>query len=339
MSRYTNFCSLRNYLRMEKQKDEFEPIGPIKIEGDVPPPTKWKKACFLPFVWMIPETLEFYINTTKCTIYPYVFGVIMVIFDYFWWQKYILPVLPNNFNFLKILEFIFLALALLSMEIARYMNPGILPWNWALTKKKKFTTKELRDGFAITDEQIDWAKSHESPKRAWFSGGSGFFILRGDHMCGWLGNWVGQKNHRYFVLGLLYGTTYITIFWVTLLYAIYQRAVKCRIWITCTIFIITLFFSGIGYMQMFTQIRNICKNTLLVEMLSGTSGMYAHGKFMEGWIEVFGPLKYFPLWFIPIPIPPSTDGFSYEPNPDFVPIKSKISLTEVRNNSNNKPLL
>lgn len=45
-----------------------------------------------------------------------------------------------------------------------------------------------------------------------FSRSAGRFVIRADHICGWIANWVGKRNHKHFILFTLYaGIFYISL--------------------------------------------------------------------------------------------------------------------------------
>lgn len=51
-------------------------------------------------------------------------------------------------------------------------------------------------------------KNHSKLPFASFSKSSGRFVIRADHICGWIANWVGKRNHKQFILMLLYGSLF-----------------------------------------------------------------------------------------------------------------------------------
>lgn len=85
-------------------------------------------------------------------------------------------------------------------------DPGFLPYNWALTQKYWYTWEEQLTGLAQTQEQYDFVKDHPRPPHVSFSRTYGRFVIRGDHICDWISNWVGKRNHKQFILMLVYGS-------------------------------------------------------------------------------------------------------------------------------------
>jgi hypothetical protein len=95
-------------------------------------------------------------------------------------------------------------LFLWSYFAAMCMDPGFLPYTWVTTQKTQYTWQEQLSGLAIHSDQIQFAKSHKPPFAS-FSKQSGRFVIRADHICIWIANWVGQRNHKQFTLLLVWG--------------------------------------------------------------------------------------------------------------------------------------
>jgi hypothetical protein len=91
------------------------------------------------------------------------------------------------------------------------MDPGFLPFTWVRTKRFWYSWEEQLDGLAVTDAQFAFACAPENrAPGSSFSRTSGRFVIRADHICGWIGNWVGKRNHKQFMLFNFYG------FWLAL---------------------------------------------------------------------------------------------------------------------------
>lgn len=122
---------------------------------------------------------------------------------------YFVILLPNEYLpaqiFLTIIIIFFLILFCWSYFSAVCMDPGFLPFNWIQTKKFSYSWQDQLSGLAVTSEQFEFARhpSHRPPKSS-FSHSSGRFVIRGDHICGWIANWVGIRNHKQFILMNLY---------------------------------------------------------------------------------------------------------------------------------------
>lgn len=130
-------------------------------------------------------------------------------------------------------------------------DPGYLPFNWWTTKKSKYSWDELISGTAIRKEQFDYVQSVPHPPGCSFSRTSGRYIIRADHICGWIANWVGKRNHKHFVLFQFWGgITALSMFvwrwfpktslrdvnntmWVLEIFAMLLEAVMC-VALTCS---------------------------------------------------------------------------------------------------------
>lgn len=92
---------------------------------------------------------------------------------------------------------------------ATFMDPGFLPFNWIDTKQFWYSWEDQLAGLAITDEQIAFARDPKNkPPGCSFSVSSRRYIIRADHMCGWIANWVGKRNHKQFLLMNFWGAAY-----------------------------------------------------------------------------------------------------------------------------------
>lgn len=88
---------------------------------------------------------------------------------------------------------------------AMCMDPGFLPYNWSKTKRSWYSWQEQLTHLAVKEAQFEYAENHEKPLRSSFSKSAGRFVLRADHICGWICNWVGKRNHKQFILMGFYG--------------------------------------------------------------------------------------------------------------------------------------
>ena len=104
----------------------------------------------------------------------------------------------------EVLNAMFIILFLWSYFSAACMDPGFLPFNWVATKRYKYSWDELLAGLAIREDQYLFAERNRPPCSS-FSKSAGRFVIRADHICGWIGNWVGKRNHKNFILMNLWG--------------------------------------------------------------------------------------------------------------------------------------
>jgi hypothetical protein len=79
-------------------------------------------------------------------------------------------------------------------------DPGYLPFNWSLTCRTKYSWHELLDGTATEEDQFAFVRVARRPRGCSFSSSAGRFVIRADHVCGWIANWVGKRNHKFFLL-------------------------------------------------------------------------------------------------------------------------------------------
>lgn len=117
--------------------------------------------------------------------------------------------LSSKWKILCLLNILFsLAMFLWSYLAAVCMDPGFLPYDWFATQRTKYSWEEQLEGLATTSEQFEFAMSHPRPLGSCFSSRSGRFVLRPDHICGWIANWVGKRNHKQFILMMIYGSLF-----------------------------------------------------------------------------------------------------------------------------------
>jgi hypothetical protein len=109
---------------------------------------------------------------------------------------------------------ILLFMFLWSYYAASCMDPGFLPFDWVRTQRFRYDWQDQLSGLAIRSDQIAFAEEHR-PAFASFSRAYGRFVIRGDHICGWIGNWVGKRNHKQFLLMGFWGAFYAIslMFW------------------------------------------------------------------------------------------------------------------------------
>ena len=136
--------------------------------------------------------------------------------------SYFIIILPKSYFIAQILFpipiVVFLVLFVWSYFASLCMDPGYLPYDWINTKKSFYSWQEQLSGLAVTKEQFAFAliKSNRPPHCA-FSHTAGRYVIRGDHICGWVSNWIGKRNFKQFLLMTLYGgfftlTLFCTVF-------------------------------------------------------------------------------------------------------------------------------
>ncbi|OHT09148.1 DHHC zinc finger domain containing protein [Tritrichomonas foetus] len=141
------------------------------------------------------------------------FPILVTCLTLFCLIDYFVTAAPYQYKIIQIIApfpiFIFLGLFMWSYFGAVCMDPGYLPFNWIQTQKFYYTWQEQLSGIAVTQEQVNFAKTPKNrPPHCSFSTSAGRYVLRADHICGWIANWVGKRNHKQFMLMNLYGGLY-----------------------------------------------------------------------------------------------------------------------------------
>lgn len=88
-------------------------------------------------------------------------------------------------------------------------GPGYAPFNWAQSRREKYSWREMMQNMAIYQQQVNYAKQAERPPRSSFSIDARRYVLRADHFCLFAQTWVGIKNHRQFLLMCWYSFMYM----------------------------------------------------------------------------------------------------------------------------------
>lgn len=92
-----------------------------------------------------------------------------------------------------------------------FMDPGFLPFDWVRTQRTRYSYEEQLSGLAIQEKQFEYAEQNRPPSSV-FSHSAGRFVVRGDHICMWVSNWVGKRNHKQFLLMNFWGTLMCMLF-------------------------------------------------------------------------------------------------------------------------------
>jgi hypothetical protein len=85
-------------------------------------------------------------------------------------------------------------------------DPGYLPYDWERTRRTKYSWRELMTGTAVAAAHFSYVDSVPRPPGCSFSKSYGRYVIRADHICGIVGNWIAKRNHKQFLLMLLWGT-------------------------------------------------------------------------------------------------------------------------------------
>lgn len=178
------------------------------------PQTKWKVkhslCCCGPYVEVsIPHSRRkrYFLRGWECKPFMPIVVVILILFTTI---SHFVCFFPHQYIAAQIITPIFIAFFLVlfvwSYFAAVCMDPGYLPYNWIQTKKYSYTWQEQLSGLAVTNEQFNFALTKENrPPKCSFSHSAGRYVIRADHICGWVANWIGKRNHKQFILMNLYG--------------------------------------------------------------------------------------------------------------------------------------
>ncbi|KAH0787592.1 DHHC zinc finger domain containing protein [Histomonas meleagridis] len=331
---------------MEPNQDE----EPAQVPNEVPPPTEWNQVCkcLCCKVAKVPSLKSLYINQWQCKInisqitmlganvICYVFSMITIPNFSIEWVKIPFYVLLTFFVFMYFLCYF----------MTMFSNPGYVSYTWDSDRRSPFnySYEELMDGIITTDEQLNYVKSHRVPSRSRLSGKAHRLVVRADHICGWVGNWIGLMNHRYFIQMLFWETlSFLTFYLITI--ATIVNVVKYG-WKKEYYYII-MFILGIlslpefyfNSVMMISQFTNVTLNRTSLEK-SKAKKLRKEGKkeemtdydigCMRNWSQVMGPEKFCPIWMFPCPYGYVVDGLTY-PKKGKTPYDPILQDNEKRN--------
>ncbi|KAH0793430.1 DHHC zinc finger domain containing protein [Histomonas meleagridis] len=200
-------------------------------------------------------------------------------------------------------------------------SPGYLPFYWAVDKRQEYTLEQQWDGVVTNQKQFDFAAYNGRPERGSFSVQARRLVLKADHICKWISNWVGLKNYRYFFTMVIWMLLYFIMFFADFIAVM----VKMHNWQTraSVIGLIicaapALGFSGFAIVIFRRHVRYLCRNTTTLQQFKVKKLKDKHNYYDLGCcrniVEVMGPAKYCPIWFCPIPYHREWNGFTWEKN-------------------------
>ena len=136
--------------------------------------------------------------------------IVSMLISFFCFAEYLVVAVPRQYLAIQIIS-TFLVTITFFLFVWSYfgavcMDPGFLPFDWARTRRFYYSWQEQLTGFAVTESQINFARqSQNRPPHCSFSSSFGRYVIRADHICGWIANWVGKRNHKQFMLLNLWG--------------------------------------------------------------------------------------------------------------------------------------
>ena len=135
-------------------------------------------------------------------------AVVVTLLVLFCLAVYWAAVFPGMSVVLKIVSAIeihlFAILFFVAFYMAMLMDPGFLPYNWVESRRSWYSWEEQLSHLAVSKLQFAFVEEHEYPPMSSFSKSSGRFVIRADHICGVIANWVAKRNHKQFILMLCY---------------------------------------------------------------------------------------------------------------------------------------
>lgn len=178
-----------------------------------PPETEWSYV--LPCHW-IPlakltanNRLFFHGIEVKLESLILVFVSSLICFTLYVYYSFVYSQFQGNLKIISGIETLSVTILFLwSYFAAACMDPGYLPYDWYRTQNDWYSWEDQLSGLAITETQLIFVDMHERPNNASFSRSAGRFVIRGDHICDWICNWVGKRNHKQFLLMMIWGILY-----------------------------------------------------------------------------------------------------------------------------------
>ena len=180
-------------------------------------------------------------------------------------------------------------------------GPGYVPYNWHITKKEKYTWKEMMDNMVIYTQQAEYARQAPRPPRSSFSIDARRFVLRADHYCDWIQSWVGVKNHRQFLLMLWYTFMYMLAnlgfrYWWYLDVINNFKWWKVFGWLT----VVFVLYAGFYSLYHFSiAVHHVIKNVTAVEMYNKRYHSSMNKGCLNNCAEICGTKKCLLCWPIP----------------------------------------
>ena len=298
----------------QEQSNESVPF--LSHSTDIPERTKYR-TLFCPFspFWS-QEDDPYYIHFRYgfCPVYPTLLGISLNVICGLYWIFKLGPLFWEKKPWVIYVFALLYGLDLWSFFISLWANPGVLPYDYFSNPRKKYTLNEICAGSASTEEQYKYAKSQKRLGRMIFSVRTGTYILRADHFCPWIGNYVGAYNRHQFILATLYISLACSFAFGTSIYAYNNYHVFYWPRLLPYLFITGAFSFLCGF-QFFTQLYSITKNVTYIEMIKQSKPIYDRGCF-NNWEEVCGKREYLLCWLLPIQLPLPIDPFTYDLAPE-----------------------
>lgn len=301
----------------------------VTIQGNdyyVPPFSKWEEKCKCGpcHIAYFPAIDKYFCNQWECSfLFPSIIIILTTLTFAFgeWSLTY------TTSGTLTIVLCIIGALIYIVWWVAYLQSmcrsAGYLPWYWFVEKREEYTYEEQMGGIITTDEQMEFARDLDRPERAILSAKARRIVLRADHICKWIGNWVGLKNYRFFFIQLIWFVMLFIFFFIVCAFEIVDMAKNgwhtyppriCMFIVFIPVMLFFIFFLIVFVRHVRYLVTN---NTTVHELKSEKSNDFTNPYDLGCWqncIETLGPAKYCPIWFCPCWIPRSNDGFTWRRN-------------------------
>jgi len=301
----------------------------LNIEGvdqEVPMYSEWERKCSCMGcnVSYFPEIKSYFFNQWELNCTFPIIVIILFLLSFICGLMSIFEALKDNKWKLHILigfcvSFLFWAI---SYFTAMFRSPGYLPFYWAVEKRHEYTYEEQMDGIITRNEQFAFANCNERPERGSLSRQARRLVLKADHICTWLSNWIGLKNYRFFFLQLVW-TFAVFVFWFIIVYFQVNSYLKTKKFTTTTITMMVLILPDIGFFFFFMKvfinhIRYVIHNDTTLYEFKRNTMTDDHNYYDVGCCnnieQTMGPCYCCPLYLFPVPLPRLTDGFTWKTN-------------------------
>ena len=264
--------------------------------------TQWEKKCSCCCFQLnfVPQINKFFCNHWECNIrVPFLVLCFVILtyclfcFEYFYY-------LPHNSLKSFYTISIFLILFIWSYIATICEGPGYLPFYYpSMYPSRADGSLDYLSGLVINDNQEQYMKSHPLPARTNFFHCTHRIVIRPDHYCDWIQSFIGKKNQKLFMLLLIYGFCYCSLFFLNNTRAIYY-IFKLQTFSPLMIFSILflLIFEIFLFTETLQQLIGILTNYTAFDRLK--QQYFESSGCCQNIQQVFGSLKQFILWPIPI---------------------------------------
>jgi hypothetical protein len=213
---------------------------------------------------------------------------------------------------------------LISYLCAVFSSPGYVPFYWAVERGERFTYAQQMSGVITSAEQYNFASYNGRPERASLSRQARRIVLRADHICPWIANWVGLKNYRWFFLKLVWAFLYFVDWFVVFSLDSVEMAREWSVspsYIAMLVCALPVFgFSGFIVVMLRRHLLYSTTNTTTLQEFKKKKLKDKHNYYNLGcwrnYVAIMGPAKCCICWFFPVPIQREWGGFKWELNRD-----------------------